>query len=855
MLLLACLACGKGSGSDTGPGFHHPLGWISDHPAQALAGVDKCLLCHSTNVLRVGSSIPNCMTATCHHGTLPGYALPGLHGLQAKQAPTAAGGGLVACQLCHGKAFDGGTSTVACASCHQVPAPHPAKPWHGTTGSNHATTDPANGAACAQCHFPGSAVNPPNHPATPAPAGTTPGCFSNTECHGNAAAPHILGDIWKNPTSAAFHGLEAKKDLLYCQSCHGTPGTIRFDGGAASTQCSSCHKQAGAHSDVWNPAPSATFPGYVASHRNAQNRDNACPVCHDYTKGRVAPNPASPSCFSNSVNAVSCHANGPGAANHAVPFLATAHTAASQTAFTSDCATCHAVAAPSPLAAAPSCLTCHQAASPLTASNCTSCHTKPPTGTLFPNVAGNHAKHDALPAVTGQCSTCHTGTDAGTQTHYDHANARPGMNAQRVPPAPVAFLATYNAKAGAAALNAAAVTCSNVSCHGGITTPAWGTTGSIVTSTDAGCRQCHTPGTAKATPENNSPYSGVHALHNGGTVNALCTDCHAMTNGTPGANAHFTALNTPQMEGPAGDTVWPQGVATAYNKAAQTCTLTCHTHVHTATSWNGGPNHPIPYPDAAHTTVAQAGFDGNCKSCHAVSGTSPVSAAPLCTTCHQAASPLAANACTSCHQKPPTGAAFPTVAGKHATHNTLAGVTGTCSACHTGADSGTATHYDHANARPGKDALRVAPAPTAFLATYTAKSGAAAFNATTQTCSNVSCHGAITTPSWLTGTITSTASTACKQCHAKGTALGVPESNAYFSGQHSKHASNLCTECHVMTNGSTGASNHFKFLGTTQMEGPASDTVTFTVTPATYTVATKTCTLTCHGEQHSGRKW
>jgi hypothetical protein len=63
-----------------------------------------------------------------------------------------------------------------------VSAPHAPKPWRGSPYT-HATTDAANAPVCAQCHFPGSSNNPANHPATPAAAGTPPGCFNSTLCH------------------------------------------------------------------------------------------------------------------------------------------------------------------------------------------------------------------------------------------------------------------------------------------------------------------------------------------------------------------------------------------------------------------------------------------------------------------------------------------------------------------------------------------------------------------------------------------------------------------------------------------------------------------------------------------------
>jgi predicted CxxxxCH...CXXCH cytochrome family protein len=558
---------------------------------------------------------------------------------------------------------------------------------------------------------------------------------------------------------------------------------------------------------------------------------------------------------------VACHANGPGQPNHAVPFLGAAHTATVQAGFDDDCAHCHAVSGASPLSGAPLCTACHQAASPLAQNACTSCHAKPPAGTAFPDTAGAHARHEALAGVTGQCATCHSGSESGTASHYTHANARPGMDSQRVAPAPVQLLATFNAKAGAAALAPATLTCSNVSCHGGLPTPAWGT-GTLASGTDAGCRACHQVGTAQATPENNSAWSGLHAFHLGASVGAACTDCHGMANGKPGSNNHFAHLDTPQMEGPASDTITLPSAGT-YDAVNQTCTVNCHNTQHAAFSWKGGASHPVPFTGTAHTAIAsQTAFNSGCASCHGASGASPLALAPTCATCHQAASPLTMGNCASCHSKPPVGTAFPDVAGAHGKHGALPELTGACGACHAASDSGTQTHYDHANARAGKDSLRVAPAPTTFAAIYNAKAGAAAFAPATLTCSNVSCHGGLATPAWGTGTLDSTGAsgdTGCRACHAKGTAAGTPEANSYYSGAHSKHlgtdVSAKCTDCHAMANGTTGASRHFTALGTAALEGPASDTIQYQGSRTVYNATAKTCTLTCHGENHSARHW
>jgi predicted CxxxxCH...CXXCH cytochrome family protein len=387
-------------------------------------------------------------------------------------------------------------------------------------------------------------------------------------------------------------------------------------------------------------------------------------------------------------------------------------------------------------------------------------------------------------------------------------------------------------------------------------------------NSNGGCLQCHALGTAQGTPENNSPFSGLHSFHLGGTVNALCTECHDMANGTTGALSHFTFLDTTQMEGPANQTLtFPGLTGASYDSQNQTCSLTCHGTAHASFSWSGAGSHAVPYLDPAHTQVTQAGFDGNCSTCHAVTGTSPLSSAPLCTTCHQAGSPLTLANCTSCHATPPDNpstspAAYPNIAGRHAKHNALAGITDICTTCHDTFDSGTQAHYDRANARPGMDALRVTPGDTNFLSTFNANSGAASFSSSAFTCSNMSCHGGITTLSWLTGTIDVNTNAGCLQCHTLGTALGVPENNSPFSGRHTKHLTGLgskgnavCLECHNMANGTTGATNHFAFLDTPQMEGNAGQTVEPLGAAANYNASNQSCTVTCHTQSHSGWLW
>ena len=817
LILLVAFAGISGCGNDNSPDVMvSPPGWVvapsgGQHATSATltfisnGGTSSCAECHGAD-LSGGTSKVSCFgnPAGCHHGPVAGWvaAPPAAqsHGVAAKKAPGSSG--FASCQVCHGELLPPRRRRRTMLPAAMATAPHPAAPWRGSSYT-HINANAESAPVCVRCHFPGSPNNPANHPATPAPAGTPPGCFNSTLCHGPTTAPHAVGTAWRDP-NPQFHGLTAKQDISFCQGCHGTPGTTLFNGGTAPTSCqtSACHAQAKAHPTPWHQAPQP-FPAYVASHRDSGNRSAACAICHAVDGPGTGPDPNAPSCFSVSFGGITCHSGGPGGVNHSVPFPGATHTSADQASFNADCSACHAITGVSPDSAAPLCTVCHRSATALPFTNCSSCHARPPSGTAYPDVAGSHAEHEALANVTGVCASCHDGLGTGTAGHYDRANARPGKDALRVPPGEAAFLSVYNAKAGPAAFDNATLACANVSCHGGVTAPNW-RTGSIDGNTDTGCRQCHRIGAAAGNPENNSPFSGLHAAHLSTTVGGaiLCTDCHNMANGTAGALNHYKFLDTPQMEGPAGDTVAPNGSAANYVAANQTCgTFTCHTIVHVNFSWSGGASHSVPFTGANHTSVRSSNFAANCGACHSETGPA-AKLGPTCTVCHQTGSPLTSLNCASCHgdPPPPSGATYPNVAGKHAVHDALPGV-GICTPCHNGLDTGTLEHYNRANARPGKDALRVPPGDVAFLGTYNAESGGpAAFNPANRTCSNVICHGGQATPDWQTPKVDAIdVVNACTSCHVAGTT----QYNSYFSGRHDRAhhrrfglSATTCKRCH-----------------------------------------------------------
>jgi predicted CxxxxCH...CXXCH cytochrome family protein len=180
-------------------------------------------------------------------------------------------------------------------------------------------------------------------------------------------------------------------------------------------------------------------------------------------------------------------------------------------------------------------------------SNCTLCHGQPPDGTIFPNTQGTHPIHTSLPNVQNDCNICHS-----TAAHNSVVD--------------VTFAATYNAKSGTASLNSATGTCSNVSCHGGQTTPAWAN-GTLDVNTQ--CSSCHQSGNT----QHNSFNSGFHSFHVN-TMRYACTVCHDTSKL---ATNHFSNLDTPLFEGPASATIGGGTTrVTSYVASSRQCAAMCH---------------------------------------------------------------------------------------------------------------------------------------------------------------------------------------------------------------------------------------------------------------------------------------
>jgi predicted CxxxxCH...CXXCH cytochrome family protein len=505
------------------------------------------------------------------------------------------------------------------------------------------------------------------------------------------------------------------------------------------------------------------------------------------------------------------------------------------------------------------------------------------------------------------CDTCHAGAGTGTTTHYTNANARVGVPTG---PATVAIDIAFTAKTGGnPTFTGASLTCSNVSCHGGQTTPGW-QNGTINSGTQ--CTVCHAVAASIGTTTQFNDAFGRHSIgtHNATTAanNIACTTCHNMGNGSPGALAHFKYLDTQAVDGtatgtpadqlPSGTIIFDPLIVTGagtYTVTSSTqgnggCALTCHTHIHAGApldTWlSSGAPHPVPFLGGQATTqgdghlnATQATFTSDCSACHAYTGTSPIPGAPLCSVCHALADPTlpasGVGTCLSCHAGTsgmpvgPTGTTFPSIAGAHGKHMALL-TTLSCNTCHTGSGAGTTTHYNNANARI---AAPVGPASVAIDATFNAQSaGTAVFNPSSITCSNTSCHGGQTTPNWRTGTITSTSQ--CSLCHAINGGTTTSQFNdatgRHSYGTHFAAGTLDCTICHDMTSANTnaGAVRHFAELDTPAVSSTnklPSGTIKFTLTNATYPITGAAtydvttspftegdggCALTCHSQAH-----
>lgn len=865
----------QGTNEDKDPGYDSSHRTVSLNTVQT-----SCALCHKTDGPGAGPmpDAPSCYSASytnadgsttgCHAGgfeeiphDMP-YTEATAHGAAAKAD-------LVACQACHGQPgttqFTGGGTPTGCATtaCHPDAGAHPTR-WQGSNDntpsyiSSHRNAGKQS-ATCSVCH---------DYTAgRTAPEPRAPSCFSadftnsdgiTTGCHAaGPTAPHAIPY-----TDGTVHGPAAKADLVSCQVCHGTPGTIQFNGGTASTGCSTsaCHPDAAAHPTRWQGSNDNT-PPYTSTHRNAGNQSANCSVCHDFTQGRTPPNASAPSCFSSDfTNAdgttTGCHATG-AAAPHALPFTeASAHGPDAKTDLAA-CQVCHGTPGTVQFnggVASTGCsaVGCHDDAG---------AHPTRWQGSND-NTPSYSATHRDAGATATACAICHNTT----------ADA-PGPQ----PDAPSCFAADFTNKDGV-----------NTGCHAagpsaphGIPYDDPAQHGSNAKADLSACQACHgNPGTIQfngglaptacssaachpdagahptrwqGTNDNTSSYLSNH--RDAGKQNTNCSICHDFTQGRtapdPNAPSCFSASYTNSdgsltgchSSGPGAPHALPYLDSALHGPDAKVDLAYCQ-QCH-ADPFNGGPG------SNPRFNVPLGNLINGCEDCHAVGTAHPLSrwtgpaaqshktagnldtacalchgtnlnggAGPACSNCHTNGDPLVDVNCSSCHGDPPDGSSRPNRNSSHSVHDALAKVSGQCLACHEGFGTNTSSHFDGTE-----------PADIKMLATYKAQTGTLTYNAGGNSCNGVKCHGGETTPNWDTGTIN--VGTDCHDCHT----VNVSQYNSPRSGRHRLHVNNegfACTECHNYDDPVDRSSNsspeqlsvkHFAGLDTNSFEGDPDRTI------------------------------
>jgi hypothetical protein len=341
---------GNDHGSAPSP---HPNSWLPDdvftHSTTNVLNAPVCAQCHfhrknipaDANALLppfvpapAGTPVGCFNNTLCHLTIAPGShddpnwvtTPPAMedHGNLAKSPPGVTSG-FTYCQQCHAVDFTGNGAGVSCVNnCHGTAAPHAPK-WLPDNGGTyfHMTTDVANAPVCGQCHtnqqnLPASDVPSDFPPFVPAPAGTPPGCFNNTLCHGNLG-PHTLPAWLTGPAPNSHWSQASGKTLAEIEAscgfvgCHGP--ALQGSGGPS---CYSCHlgnpsNTSGImHPDNWAD-PRSSHPDYLETKGDkatscspvSPSGQDVAQYCHGtnllQSAARVAaPNglwPQAPSCY------------------------------------------------------------------------------------------------------------------------------------------------------------------------------------------------------------------------------------------------------------------------------------------------------------------------------------------------------------------------------------------------------------------------------------------------------------------------------------------------------------------------------------------------------------------------------
>lgn len=392
--------------------------------------------------------------------------------------------------------------------------------------------------------------------------------------------------------------------------------------------------------------------------------------------------------------------------------------------------------------------------------NCGSCHKNMDTDAA---ATGSHVKHAQVAAIA--CASCHAGFTETTVTTTSHVNKNIDLGFTGP-----ATGTTYGKGTGYIAGSSAYASCSTSYCHSsvqgsggvgtgtGVTTPAWGASGSL------NCGSCHVD---MAT----SPAAtGSHTKHSQ-TYTFACGVCHgsgytAATVVYPGHVNNTIDLN---MNGLAAGTVYSKTASFAPGVAYGSCSTSyCHSN---------GQNPPVnKLPNPVWGNIFSAD-------------------------------------CTGCHDSKRTSMTPSTLSGKHdrhlnySTNTTLGrGNSFNCVDCHAKTVSSNTVISDrskHVNQ----------------LIDYSgAKAGRSTnYSASTKVCNNIYCHSNGNPTALVFVTMSGSkawngsASLGCNGCHGRKNSLGTPDytnggPGSATANSHPKHVTAAgivdtrgCTNCHAKT--------------------------------------------------------
>ncbi len=367
------------------------------------------------------------------------------------------------------------------------------------------------------------------------------------------------------------------------------------------------------------------------------------------------------------------------------------------------------------------------------------------------------------------CSSCHGADFKGGMSGVSCTTCHLGSPTSVHPPDWVPVYSTH----GSYAKTNSTAACANQYCHG--------TSLAGVSNSGPSCTSCHLGGTASVHPPDwGSNIVTVHGTFVDSNGNAGCANvyCHG---------ASLTGV-------------------TNSGSSCYSCHLGGVGSFHPS-SWGTSTTSVI----LTHADYVKTNGSTACANaaCHGTNLSGVANSGPACVSCHVNGSyPFTSTGCVSCHGNPPAGAVYPNIAGKHAQHMQLNGVT--CVACHARSSD---QHFNGV-----VDVIFDPSGPAVAAGTPSPY-----FDSMAKTCSNIACHivaagtysyyfpdgtgNAVlntvniygntggTTPSWY-----STVSTSCTACHNDPPRNGTDGSNIWHSGYHGGQGPtepyNQCQLCH-----------------------------------------------------------